>query len=161
MFDDLVVIGTLLAAVGSGIIGGVFFAFSAFIMPAFARLTPSNGIAAMQTINITVLSPAFMSVFMGTALVSAIVGGAGLFDPGESENLFGIAGALLYLIGVLLVTGLLNVPRNNQLMVVDPESQEGHAVWSTYVREWTTWNTVRTVASIAACLAFILASIAA
>lgn len=156
MLDSLLIVFTGAAAIGSGVIGGVFFAFSAFIMRAFARLSPSNGIAAMQMINVTVLSPVFMSVFLGTAFAAAIAGVGSLFDLGESGSLLCLAGAALYLIGVLMVTGVSNVPRNNQLMVVDPENPEGQAVWNTYLREWTAWNTVRAAASIAACVAFVL-----
>ena len=59
----------LLAALGCGLIAGVFFAFSAFVMSALARLEPPQGTAAMQAINITVINPWFMGVFMGTAVV--------------------------------------------------------------------------------------------
>ena len=64
-------IASILGAVGSGLIGGVFFAFSTFIMQALARMPAAQGIAAMQHINVTVLNPWFLGVFMGTGLISA------------------------------------------------------------------------------------------
>jgi uncharacterized membrane protein len=40
-------------------------------MSALARLQPSQGIAAMQSINITVINPWFMAAFLGTAAALA------------------------------------------------------------------------------------------
>jgi hypothetical protein len=50
------------AAVGSGIVAGIFFAFSSFVMAALERIPPVQGIAAMNSINVTVINPSFMSV---------------------------------------------------------------------------------------------------
>ena len=58
----------LVSALGCGLIGGVFFAFSSFVMGALARLPPAQGIAAMQSINIVVINPVFLLAFMGTAV---------------------------------------------------------------------------------------------
>ena len=56
--EDLLFILTLLAALGSGLVAGIFFAFSAFIMSALGRVAAQCGIAAMQSINVTVLKSA-------------------------------------------------------------------------------------------------------
>jgi hypothetical protein len=48
-----------IAAIGSGLVAGVFFAFSSFVMPALARIRPEHGIVAMQSINLTVINPGF------------------------------------------------------------------------------------------------------
>ena len=61
---------TFLAALGSGLMAGLFFIFSVTIMASLAKLTPAGGIAAMQSINVTILSGTFLGVFMGTALIS-------------------------------------------------------------------------------------------
>lgn len=67
MSDDLIRVLTLVPALGCGLIAGAFFAFSTFVMRALAQLPPSQGIAAMQSINIVVINPMFMAVFLGTA----------------------------------------------------------------------------------------------
>jgi uncharacterized membrane protein len=51
---------TFTATIGCGIVAGVFFAFSTFVMPALARLQPDRGIVAMQSIGITAINPLFM-----------------------------------------------------------------------------------------------------
>lgn len=55
MNDSVLQALTFIAAISSGLVGGTFFAFSNFIMKALARLPASNGISAMQSINIAAL----------------------------------------------------------------------------------------------------------
>ena len=106
---------TLVSALGCGLIAGVFFGFSAFVMRALARLPAAQGIAAMQSINIVVINPLFMAVFLGTAATCAllIVPATRMWNgPGAAYLL---AGSLLYLVGTVLVTMVFNVPRNDAL----------------------------------------------
>ena len=56
-----------------------------------------------------------------------------------------------------VVTMLFNVPLNNALQTVDAASADAATTWARYLREWTIWNHVRTVASTAACASFIVA----
>lgn len=148
---------TLAAALGAGLVAGIFFAFSSFIMAALGRLVPESGIAAMQSINVVVLNPVFFFVFFGTAILSLVLAIAALFGWSEPSAPYLLAGALLYLIGTIFVTMAFNVPLNNKLASVSAKSTEGASVWNTYLSAWTAWNHVRTVASLAACAAFIMA----
>jgi uncharacterized membrane protein len=157
MLDGVLFALTLAAALGSGLIAGVFFAFSSFVMKALARIPAAHGIAAMQQINVTVINPWFMAVFVGTALVGLILAVLALVGWHRPGGAWLVAGALLYVVGTFGVTMVFNVPRNDALAAVDPASAGGGAVWAGYVPGWTVWNTVRTVASLAAAAAFILA----
>jgi uncharacterized membrane protein len=67
MLDDLLFLLILVCAIGSGLIAGVFFAFSSFVMKALDRIPAAQGIAAMQSINVVVLNPLFLGVFLGAA----------------------------------------------------------------------------------------------
>ena len=58
----------LAAALGSGLVAGVLFAFSTFVMAGLVRLPPEQGLAAMQSINRSALRPPFMAALFGTAL---------------------------------------------------------------------------------------------
>ena len=148
---------TLFAALGSGLIAGVFFAFSAFVMNALARLPPAQGIAAMQSINVSVLNPRFFSAFLGTAVVCLVLAVSSLLrwhPPGATCLL---AGSLLYLVGTVLVTIAFNVPLNDALAAVEPGSTEGASLWTRYLATWTAWNHVRTVAAFAAAASLTLA----
>ena len=148
---------TLVAALGCGLIAGVFFAFSAFVMRAFARLPPAGGMAAMQSVNVAVLNPVFLSAFVGTAAACAVAVVLSLLHWQEPGAVYRLAGGLLYLLGSFGVTAAFNVPRNEALARVSPSDPDGPGLWATYQSSWTAWNHVRTVASLAAAAAFCLA----
>ena len=61
MMNGLLFVLTLLAALGCAMMAGVFFAFSAFVMKALARLPAELGVAAMQAINVAAVTFAFMA----------------------------------------------------------------------------------------------------
>ena len=147
---------TLLSALGCGLVAGIFFAFSSFIMQALARLPPAHGIAAMQSINVAVINPLFLTVFLGTA-VACVCATIASFVRDAAGAGFVLAGAMLYVVGTLLVTMRCNVPRNDLLARVDPESMEGASAWVGYVASWTAWNHVRTAAAFAASVMLIVA----
>lgn len=54
-------LATFLSALGCGLIAGFFFAFSAVVMKALGKLPPAQGIAAMQSINVVVINPWFLT----------------------------------------------------------------------------------------------------
>jgi uncharacterized membrane protein len=150
MIDRLVLALTLISALGCGLIAGVFFAFSSFVMNALARLPAAQGIAAMQSINVVVINPLFMTAFLGTASTCVLLVVSSLLRWREPGAAYLLAGGLLYFVGAFLATIFFNVPRNNALAAVDPASAEGAGLWTNYLSGWTAWNHVRTAASLAA-----------
>jgi uncharacterized membrane protein len=155
--DVLLFVLTVCSALGCGLMAGTFFAFSSFAMKALGRLPPAQGIAAMQSINVAVIHPVFLGVFLGTAATCAALAVSSLFRWHHPGAAFLLAGSLLYLAGTFLVTMVFNVPRNNALAAVDPSSAEGARVWASYLSRWTAWNHVRTLAALAAASALTLA----
>jgi uncharacterized membrane protein len=149
-----------LVCLGAATIGGVFFAFSTFVMRALADLPAGQGIAAMQRINVVVLNPVFLGVFVGTAVLAGICVFAGFFPWGAPRSMLLLAAGLSYLVGSFGVTAGFNVPRNERLARMHADSEEAAAYWPVYVREWLFWNHVRAAASLvsAACAAGVLAS---
>lgn len=145
------------SAIGCGLLAGLYFAFSAFIMTAFGRIAQTPGIMAMNAINVVILQSLFMPLFIGTKLSSLALSVAAIFRwdmPGASAML---VGGVLYVVGMFLCTMVINVPMNDALAAVDPASQEAASVWARYLRDWTFWNHVRTIASTLACALFIWA----
>lgn len=110
----------------------------------------------MQFINITVLSPWFMTVFLGTASLCVLILISSVLQWSDPGSGFGLAGSLLYLVGSFLVTIVCNVPRNEALARVQPADADGPDRWARYLAGWTAWNHVRTVAALAAAAAFII-----
>ncbi|MBF2027688.1 MAG: DUF1772 domain-containing protein [Oscillatoriales cyanobacterium C42_A2020_001] len=147
----------LLAALGCGLIAGVFFAFSTFVMNALAQQPPAQGIAAMQSINITVINPWFMTAFLGTSLVCLILIISLLFRWQQPGTAYLLVSALFYLIGCFGVTMVFNVPLNDGLAAANPNSPEGANFWARYLTNWTFWNHVRAIAAFIAAALFTMA----
>lgn len=148
--SSITLLAGIVALIGSGIVAGIFYAFSSFIMKALARVPSEEGIAAMQSINIVVINPSFLSVFMGTTVVSLVLMGLSIKGWGTPSAPWFLAGTLFYLVGTFLVTGLGNVPLNDQLAAVSPNDTSANEVWRHYLDRWTLLNTIRSVAATAA-----------
>ncbi len=142
-----------LTCLGAAIVGGVFLAFSAFVMKALAQLPAAQGIPAMQRVNAVVLHPLFLAVFVGTTVLSAICVLAGFSPWGTPRSACLLGAGVFYFAGAFVVTGACHVPRNERLARMDAESEEAAAYWPVLLREWLRWNHVRTAASLlsAAC----------
>ncbi len=157
MMDGFLFVLTLLTALGCAMMAGVFFAFSAFVMKALARLPAEQGIAAMQAINVAAVTFAFMAALFGTALacgglaVWALFAWDGRFAP------YLLAGGALYLVGTILLTIAYHVPRNEALARVEPRGADAENHWRRYLSGWTAWNHVRAAATLAAAAVFTIA----
>ena len=155
MSQAIVVVLTVLAALGSGLMAGFFFSFSVVVMAALGRISSTQGIAAMQAINVVVLNPWFFVAFFGTAAVCAALGVSSLFSWQRAGSAFLLAGSALYLLGAIVVTMWFNVPLNNALARIAADSGEGASLWPQYLSQWTSWNHVRTITSLAAATLFV------
>jgi uncharacterized membrane protein len=149
----------LLTAVGAAVAGGVFFAFSTFVMAGLGRLPAAQGAAAMQQINLTAVRPAFMTLLFGTAAGCVVLAVHAARAGTGRSSAFLVAGAGLYLVGAIGLTIAYNVPRNDTLAALDPSAAATPAAWADYLTAWTRANHVRTAASIAAAAAFLVAAL--
>jgi uncharacterized membrane protein len=148
---------TLVSALGCGLMAGAFYAFSSFVMRGFARLPPAQGIAAMQSVNVTAVRPAFMAGFLGTALACLALAVMSILDWQAPGAAWRLTGSVLYLAGCFLETIVFHVPRNDALARVGAGSAEGAAYWKRYLREWIPGNHVRTLACLAAAAVLTIA----
>lgn len=150
-----------LAAIGCGMMAGLYFAFSTFVMTAIGRIPQAHGISAMQSINRVILQSLFMPLFWGTTLAALVLAGLALFRLGEPAANAMLAGGVLYVAGMFVCTVIFNVPLNTALDAVDPASPDAAALWARYLKEWTLWNHLRTIASAAASALFVAALVTA
>jgi uncharacterized membrane protein len=149
--DDLLFAVTLVAALGCGLMAGLFFAFSVSVMKALARLPSAQGIAAMQSINVAIIKPLFLAAFFGTAAACVLIIIASFFRWSTwSSAAHCIWSAPL---------GDIRVQRtkNNALASVAPDNTESAGLWSDYLSKWTAWNHVRTVPPLAAATSLTIA----
>lgn len=154
----LVFVILVCAAVGSGLIAGVFFAFSAFIMKAFARLPAEQGAAAMQSINRVILRSLFMLLFFGCAALSVVLIFAWRLQWADTNWGAVLAGVGFYVVGVFLCTIAFYLPLNIRLEAVCSEDAAASGMWKQYLSVWAGWNHVRALAALAASAAFAFAA---
>lgn len=135
-----------IAITGSGVVTGLLFAFSNFVMRALQDLPTEQGMFAMQRINETIINPIFLIFFMGTPVLCLIIVVAAAFELGAPGHVCFFAGAVTYLLGPFGITMLFNVPLNNTL--AGTALTESAEAWPMYRKKWQRWNHIRTYMGI-------------
>ncbi len=136
-----------LSILAYALIGGVFLAFSDFIMRSLAHTGGVGGVEAMRVINREVFRWVFMALFLGMAAVSVFILIYSALNLAGGPGTLILLGALVYLVGCFAVTVVFNVPMNEALAGMDLSAAATRDYWTgTYLPRWTTWNTVRTIA---------------
>jgi uncharacterized membrane protein len=142
---------TTVTALGSAAVGGLFYAFSSFVMRGLDRTEPVDAITAMRGINAEAQSNApFLLLFIGSALLGLAVGVVAIMHIRQPGGVLLLAGAVLAVVA-LVVTVAFNVPLNNRLDALDPATLrpvDAATQWANYLAPWTAWNHVRTAAPL-------------
>ena len=137
---------TGVALLSTGLMAGVYFTFSVFVMASLQALPHDHGAKAMISINKVILTSAFMPLFFASSLLSLAL----LFS---GDGLVQLAAAI-YLLGMFVITAVFNVPLNNRLR--DAPEQQLNETWRLYLRHWSRWNHMRTLSSLIATTLFLL-----
>ncbi|WP_247228729.1 anthrone oxygenase family protein [Yoonia sp. F2084L] len=142
----------LLSLLLVGAIFGFFYAWVCSTMWGLDAADPAVAIAAMQAMNASVRNAAFAPAFFGTPVVlilTALVARAQ--DRSRSAAAF-LGAGLVYLLGGLVLTMVVNVPMNEALalVVIPQDVAAAQQIWTEYSGTWQVWNTARTVASAVA-----------
>lgn len=149
----------LFLALWSAVIGGVFSAFSEFIMSGLARAEPAGGIEAMQHINRTVIRTQFVAGILLIAPLSLFLAVYGLTHIEGTARAAVIIAPAVYLPTVFLMTLFGNVPMNNRLDRLNHKDSSAEAYWRTYGRDWTRLNHVRSLGSVSTAVLYLIASV--
>ena len=132
-------------------VGGLFYAFSTFVMRGLDRTEPVDAITAMRGINAEAQANVpFLALFVGSAVLALGVGVVAVFRLNSPGAGYVLAGAVLILLA-FVVTMAFNVPLNNALDRIDPSTvsaADAAREWQAYLVPWTLWNHVRTVAPL-------------
>ncbi|KRD75782.1 anthrone oxygenase family protein [Lysobacter sp. Root983] len=155
--DTVICVLLWIGAIGCGLLGGLFFAFSVFIMSALGSIAPDAGIAAMNAINRVILRSLFMPVFWLTTFAGLALAGIGIVHASAPGALAMLVGGVAHVLGMFVCTVAFNVPLNNALAAVDQGGEATLPVWQRYLRDWTRGNHVRTLACTLASALFVLA----
>ena len=150
--DSLFITGLIWSlAACSGLLAGIYLAFSSFMLRAFSTLGADDAAAVMNAVNVTILRSPFMPLFFGSTLIAAALVITSLWHWGTAGAAYALAAGLIYLVGMFGVTAIYNVPLNNSLARSEDEAEAGLS-WDEYVERWRRWNNIRTAASIATLL---------
>lgn len=160
---ELIRATTLVAAtVATGLVAGLFYAFSCSVMPGLARTDDRTFVDAMQRINVAILNGWFALGF-GGALVLTVLATALHLGGDQRSVLPWVIAALVLYVATLVITGVVNVPLNNELEAAGPRDRIADAAELAAVRlhfeaRWVRWNIVRALTSTGAlgCLAWAL-----
>jgi len=142
------------AAVVTGLIAGVYYAFACSVMLGLGASGDRTFIEAMQNINKKIENPVFFLTFFGALVLPAWA--LRTFRHDRRLRLWIAAGLVLYTLG-LITTMAVNIPLNNQLAAagVPAKIADPAAVRARFEDTWNTWNIARALLSTgaAACLA--------
>ena len=154
------VYASMILAIWVALVGGVFKAFSEFIMSALDRAATECGIEAMQQINRSVLRTEFVAAIVALSVVSPLFAAYCLWAVGGTASALTALAAGIYWPSVFLVTIFGNVPMNKRLDGLAPGSAETREYWAIYARRWTLLNHWRTAGCLATSIAYALAALA-
>ena len=129
--DDVLLTG---ARALNGLLAGIYLAFVVVVMPALHGLPDDTFVRVMNRINVVIVNPAFVTLFLG-APVLAVILAAVRRDP------FAIAAAVAAAMAVV-VTIAVNVPLNDAL--ADGGTRD------MYETPWVLWHYFRTGAATVA-----------
>jgi uncharacterized membrane protein len=141
---------TLIGAVGCASMGGVFYAFSGFVMKGLTRLPDPQGLEAMKSMNVTAVRPPLMLGLFGTAAVCVALIVRAVTTWGQGPAALLLIGGLVYLVGTIVLTIAYNVPLNDHLAMISSTAPDAASQWRDYARNWTLANHVRAASSVAA-----------
>ena len=142
------------AIISFGFIGGVYFAFSFFVMHSLNKHNPSEAIKIMNSINQVILKSPFIILFFFSSFIALVL----FIDNLISKTLISDQGfaSLIFLVGMFLCTALKNVPLNRKLNDFHDSKNDPEAEWMYYYKHWLKWNHVRTASCFISMLLLVL-----
>jgi len=157
MFHAVLMMATFLCA----LVAGLLFAFAVVVMPGIRRLDDGAFIRAFQAIDGVIQNkqPLFMAVWVGSLLALIAATLLGVSALSGAERLLIVVAALLYLLCVQLPTFAINVPLNNQIQKLDPDSMNEttrRRAREVFEPRWNKWNAIRTVGAGVASIMLML-----
>jgi len=152
MYNSILALSLTIAAIGAGLMAGVYFAFSGFVMRSLDQLGAARAADAMNSINEVILRSWFMALFFASTLLYTILATVSLFDTGLAGRGMLFVAGLIYVVGMFLCTVLFNVPLNNRLAAAGDDESAKAKTRALYLVHWTHWNHLRSICSLTALI---------
>lgn len=156
MTYDWILYFCLFLALWSAVVGGVFSAFSEFVMSALLGAAPECGVEAMQQINQKVIKTQFVLGILLIGPLSLFLAIHSIMVFEDSIQIMLVLAPIVYVPTVFLVTILGNVPMNNKLKHLNHKTIEAKIYWKKYGHDWTRLNHIRSLGSIITSILYLL-----
>jgi uncharacterized membrane protein len=152
MNTTVLIISTLF----SGLMAGLFYAWSISVTPGLARVNDMNYLQAFQSMNRAILNPVFFIVFMGLPVLLLLL--SYLFYSSEIslQFVFVISTTVVYITGVMGVTIFGNIPLNNALESLNIQSMNHEQMTTFRLGFESKWNKLNIIRTICSSLSFLL-----
>ncbi len=141
------------AVILTGLSAGLFYGWSVSVIPGTQNVQNSTYLETMQSINKAILNPAFYIVFFGSIVFLSL---ASIHQFQANKMAFWVmsVSSITYLMGTVGVTGLGNVPLNDQLDVLklSEMSDDSIAAFREYYE--TNWNHLHLIRMIFSVVSF-------
>ncbi|WP_115462162.1 anthrone oxygenase family protein [Winogradskyella aurantiaca] len=150
------IIVLILSVLFTGLTAGLCFTWSNAVTPGIGRLDDISYLKSFQAMNRAIINAQFMLVFMGPIIL--LFFNAYLFKNNDTGFCLFLIAAILFLIGIGLVTVFGNVPLNEILDKSNLESLsklELQTLRSKFEQPWNRWHMVRTLSSLTSFLLLI------
>ncbi|MFA6151890.1 MAG: DUF1772 domain-containing protein [Chitinophagaceae bacterium] len=157
-FQNITIFLTILF---SGLVAGLFYAYSCSVNPGLNALNDVEYLKAMQSINGAIQNPYFFCSFMGLPLVFPLCYWQ-TYGSGTSFYLI-MEAAIIYFIFVFCITIFGNVPLNNMLESFKINEANNEQIASTrraFEKPWNQFHLIRTLASVISFCLCILSIVA-
>ena len=147
----------ILLIILTGLMAGIYLAFSAVIIRSLNELPALHAAQAMNKINDVIVNTIFLPIFFGSTLwYAGLIVWTFADWQSETSGLI-ILAALIYIVGMFLVTAFGNVPMNNKLKAIESNETLLVDYWKKYQYSWSRLNHIRTL-SCTIAFAFLIAS---
>ncbi len=135
----------------SALIMGLLYGYACSVNPGLSKLSNGEYLKAMQSINKEIQNPYFFISFMGTLIILPVATWYSKTHASPACFYFMLAATLVYIIGVIGVTALGNIPLNNGLDefdITNASADQISAQRKLFESSWNNYHLVRTIASI-------------
>lgn len=137
----------------TGLIAGLFYAYSCSVNPGLGKLSDQAYVQAMQSINVEIQNPVFFASFFGALILTPLAAWFNYSGKINLRFLLILAALIVYVIGTFGVTVVGNVPLNEKLAAFDFTSATSGSIKQArlaFESDWNRWHTMRTFASVIA-----------
>ena len=152
----------IITTVFSGLMAGLFYAWSISVTPGLAKINDVSYLRAFQSMNRAIINPLFAVVFFGLVILLPVLSYLSFQTSMSNPFWYVIAATILYFVGIMGVTIGGNVPLNNalealQIQSMTPEQMEEFR--KGFESKWNRFNHIRTISSFLTFLLLVIACV--